>query len=219
MKNKLQNTFGCFFLVILMLLPVRRVYAQSEDFATWTGVKVSHKVAPRWSLSAATEFRSKDHLKKADRVSLNLGASCDVLSFLKISGIYELHYRNRGSDGWKFRHRYLIGPQASVKGGYFKFSLREYFQQTISEGEAESRLRSRIKAEYVPTSWTLHPYFSAELYQPIGGDAFFSIARMRYRPGINVRISQKCSCDVFYCRQYEPVRSINIVGLEFLVRF
>lgn len=142
---------------------------------------------------------------------------CTIL--LKISGIYELHYRNRGSDGWKFRHRYLIGPQASVKGGNFKFSLREYFQQTISEGEAESRLRSRIKAEYVPTSWTLHPYFSAELYQPIGGEAFFSIARMRYRPGINVRISRKCSCDVFYCRQYEPVRSINIVGLEFLVRF
>lgn len=60
-EEQVTKYLWVFLLVILMLLPVRRVYAQSEDFATWTGVKVSHKVAPRWSLSAATEFRSKDH--------------------------------------------------------------------------------------------------------------------------------------------------------------
>lgn len=217
MKNKKRNAFWCFCLAVSAALPVHTVCAQSADFTTWTGVKVSHEVASRWNLSAATEFRSKDHLRKADRVSLSLGAAYDIFSFLKLSGTYELHYRNRGSDGWKFRHRYLIGPQVSVRGGDVKFSLREYFQQTISEGEAESRLRSRLKAEYAPESWIVHPYFSAELYQPIGGKAFFSIARMRYRPGVNVRISRKCSYDVFYCRQYEPERSINIVGVEFSV--
>ena len=219
MKNKIRFALGWTCLVVLVLLPVCTVCAQSDDFTTWTGVKVHHRLATRWNVSAMAEFRSKNHLKEADRVSFNLGASYDICSFLKFSGAYELHYRTRGDEGWKFRHRYLLGPQASVKCRNFKFSLREYFQQTISEGETESRLRSRIKAEYVPASWALHPYFSAELYQPIGGEAFFSIARMRYRPGINIRISKRCSCDVFYCRQYEPERSVNIAGLEFSVGF
>ena len=60
----------------------------------------------------------------------------------------------------------------------------------------------------------LSPYFSAELYQAIGGAAFFDVARMRYRPGVEIEVSDKWALDVFYCYQYEPDKSKHIVGVE-----
>lgn len=217
MKNIIKLLIRLVCMVCLTFMAVHTACAQSDEFATWTGVKLNYKVTSRWNLSGAAEFRSKNHLKEADRVSLNLGAGYNILSFLKLEGLYEVHYRNRGSEGWKFRHRYLAGAQGYLKCHDFKLSLREFFQQTFFEGDVESRLRSRIKIDYAPVSWKVQLYFSVELYQPIGEDVFFSIARMRYRPGVNVKLSSQCSCNVFYCHQYEPKRSANIVGIEFSV--
>ena len=101
-----------------------------------------------------------------------------------------------------------------MKWQRMKFSLRERFQQTFSDGNAENRLRSRLKVGYEPKKGIFLPYFSAELYQAIGGAAFFDVARMRYRPGVEIEISDKWSLDVFYCYQYEPDKSKHIVGIE-----
>lgn len=217
MKNIIKLFIRLVCMVCVAFITIQTVCAQSDEFATWTGVELNSKVTTRWNLSGSVEFRSKNSLKEADRVSLNLGVGYNVFSFFEIEGAYEVHYRNTGSEGWKFRHRYLVGAQGSVKCYNFKFALREYFQQTFTEGERESRLRSRIKIDYVPATWRIQPYFSMELYQPISDDAFFSIARMRYRPGMNVKLSRRCSCDFFYCRQYEPKQSANIIGIELSV--
>lgn len=107
MKNIIKLLIRLVCMVCLAFMAVHTACAQSDEFATWTGVKLNYKVTSRWNLSGAAEFRSKNHLKEADRVSLNLGAGYNILSFLKLEGLYEVHYRNRGSEGWKFRHRYL----------------------------------------------------------------------------------------------------------------
>ena len=206
------------WLLFALLLGISfSAWAQSDDFNTWTKFKVNHKIDSRFSVSGDLELRMKDDVSKLDRWGLTVGGSYRPYSFLNLGVGYETHLRNLGDSDWKFRHRYLAGAQGYLKCHDFKLSLREFFQQTFFEGDVESRLRSRIKIDYAPVSWKVQPYFSVELYQPIGEDVFFSIARMRYRPGVNVKLSSQCSCNVFYCRQYEPKRSANIVGIEFSV--
>lgn len=58
------------------------------------------------------------------------------------------------------------------------------------------------------------PYFSIELYQAIGDAAFWDVARMRYRPGVEIDITDRWSLDVFYCYQYEPDKKKHIAGVE-----
>lgn len=50
----------------------------------------------------------KDDLGKTDRWGLDVGGAYSVLPFLKVAAGYEIHYRNRGEAGWKFRHRYHL---------------------------------------------------------------------------------------------------------------
>ena len=138
----------------------------------------------------------------------------NLLPCLQVEGVYELHYRRLDKGEWKFRHRYNLGVQVSADWRDFKISLRERFQETFSEGNVENRLRSRLKISYGPDKWRVKPYFAPELYQPIGDRAFFRVARMRYRPGVEIRLARRCSADVFYCRQYEPGNSRNIFGVE-----
>lgn len=203
--------------VILLLLGsmcLSWVHAQNADFCTWTKVKTNYEFAENWELITDLEFRSKDNVREADRVGLNLGVNYQAWPFLQLESSYEIHYRNREKGVWKFRHRYKLGAQASVKVKPWKFSLRERIQQTFSEGDLETRLRSRLKLDYAPERWKIQPYFSVEFYLPIGDAAFFQLARVRYRPGLNIDLSKSVSLDLFYCRQYESEQSKNIFGIE-----
>ena len=84
MKNIIKLLIRLVCMVCLAFMTVHTACAQSDEFATWTGVKLNYKVTSRWNLSGAAEFRSKNHLKEADRVSLNLGTGYNILSFLKL---------------------------------------------------------------------------------------------------------------------------------------
>lgn len=201
---------------VLMSCPM---YAQVDDFSTWTGVKVNYGITSRLKASGNLEFRSKENLKEADRLGITLGLNYKMLSWLRMEGSYEFHYRNVSEGPWKARHRYKVGATGSVSWNEVKFSLRELFQETFFRGEVENRLRSRLKVSYEPENWLVQPYYSTELYQPIGDDAFFSAARIRYRPGVVIAFSKQYALDVFYCRQYEAKGSRNIVGLEFQISF
>ena len=160
------------------------------------------------------ELRTKDSMKSFDRWGFAAEANYQIFSFLKAEAGYEIHHRDRGNEGWKFRHRYRVGATGSVKWQHFNFSLRERFQQTFSNGNVESRLRSRLKAGYSPQRGIVSPYFSIELYQAIGDAAFWNTARMRYRPGVEIDITDRWSLDVFYCYQYEPDKKKHIAGVE-----
>ena len=50
--------------------------------------------------------------------------------------------------------------------------------------------------------------------QAIGDAAFWDVARMRYRPGVEIDITDRWSLDVFYCYQYEPDKKKHIAGVE-----
>lgn len=206
-------------LLILLLGIASCVWAQDNDFTTWTKFKVNHKIDSRFAVSGELEMRTEDDMSAIDRWGVSLGGDYRAFSFLKLELGYETHYRNLGESGWKFRHRYRIGATASFRYQWLKVSLRERFQQTFDRGESEARLRSRLKLGYAPSKGIVSPYFSVELYQSLDDASFWRADRMRYRPGVEINLAKRWSLDAFYCYQYESPNGKHIAGVEVVYSF
>lgn len=196
------------------------VCAQETDYTTWMKMGVKYGLNERLDLSGGLEWRTEDHLQATDRWGLDVGAKYALVPFLKVGGSYEIHYRNRGEDGWKFRHRYHAEGTLSTRWMRLKISLRERFQHTWDDEENELRLRSRLKLAYDIRDCKVEPYVSVEMYNSLNRGDSFDIARMRYRTGLSLPLfSKNWEADIFYCRQWENDGRKNIFGVDCVYKF
>ena len=220
MVKKDSYTWKIYGLVVAVLCIVPAfLHAQEKDFTTWASAGFKYKVKPAFTLSGKLEWRTKDDLGKTDRWGLKVGGSYKLLPFLKLGAGYETHYRNRGADGWKFRHRYRLEGTLSARVQRVKLSLRERFQHTFDGHRDEFRLRSRAKFAYDIPKCKLEPYASAEMYNGLNKTEHFGVKRMRYRGGITLPLSERWEADIFYCRQWEKDKRKDIVGVECVYSF
>ena len=164
------------------------------------------------------QARTQNGLKEMERERLNVGLNYRVLPLLQLKGYYELQYRDRGAAGWKIGHRYQAGFIVSGTKRNIKLGWRELLQHTFIGGTNEAQLRSRLRIAYESGNWVVYPYFSVEAFQPVGDKAFFSLPRVRYRPGVRWPFSRKTALDVYYCRQYDVKRCLNILGLNLEIK-
>lgn len=199
-----------------LTLPLK---GQSLDNTTWTTVSVKHKLNQKFDLSANVEWRTKDDVSETDRWGFKVGTGYKVLPFLKVGAGYEMHYRNRGADGWKHRHRYMVEGTLSARWLDWKISLRERFQHTFDRHDDEVLLRSRLKLAYDIPSCKLEPYASVEMYNGLNRGEDFDVTRMRYRGGLNFPVFSCMDMEVFYCRQWEERKDKNIFGIEMSFEF
>lgn len=207
------------WLLMLLFGTVSSIYAQSDDFNTWTKFKVNHKIDSRFSVSGDLELRMKDDMNKLDRWGLTVGGVYHAYSFLNFGVGYETHLRDLGDSDWNFRHRYHVSVVASFRYQWLKVSLRERFQQTFDRGDSETRLRSRLKMAYAPAKGIVSPYFSIEIYQSLDDASFWRADRMRYRPGVEIDLAKRWSLDAFYCYQYASSKGRHIAGIEIVYSF
>ena len=166
--------------------------AQEKDFATWANVGFEYKLKPAFTVSGGLEWRTKDDLGKTDRWGLDVGGAYSVLPFLKVAAGYEIHYRNRGEAGWKFRHRYHFDVTLSTRVQRLKVSLRERFQHTFDSSGDEFRWRSRVKLAYDIPKCKIEPYASVEMYNGLNRGERFDVQRMRYRGGVVLPLFSDC---------------------------
>ena len=205
--------------IVLWVVSSFSLRAQEKDFATWANAGFEYKLKPAFTVSGGLEWRTKADLGKTARWGLKVGGSYKLLPFLKLGAGYETHYRNRGADGWKFRHRYRLEGTLSARVQRVKLSLRERFQYTFDGHRDEFRLRSRAKFAYDIPKCKLEPYASAEMYNGLNKTEHFGVKRMRYRGGITLPLSERWEVDIFYCRQWEKDKRKDIVGVECVYSF
>lgn len=212
MSRILFNTKNWLFVLLVGI--ASSIWAQSDDFTTWTKFKVNHKIDSRFSVSGDLELRMKDDVSRLDRWGLTLGGSYRPCSFLNLGVGYETHLRNLDDSDWKLRHRYHISATASFRYQWLKVSLRERFQRTFDRSDSETYLRSRLKLSYAPIKGIVSPYFSVEIYQSLDDASFGRADRMRYRSGVEIALARRWSLDVFYCYQYASSQGRHITGIE-----
>lgn len=213
-KNLFSYTAALGLQLVLLLVSPFPLQAQETDFTTWANVGFEYKLKSAFAVSGGLEWRTKDDVGKTDRWGLKVGGSYQPLPFLKLGAGYETHYRNRGADGWKFRHRYHVDGTLSARVQRVKLSLRERFQHTFDGHADEFRLRSRVKLAYHVPKCKWEPYASVEMYNGLNGGEHFGVKRMRYRGGVVRTLSERWEADLFYVRQWERDRRKNIVGVE-----
>lgn len=218
MKQKLYRLVWLMLASGMWMTPLATYAVADGEFATWTGVRADWQFNPRIKFRGTFQARTQNGLREMERERLNVGMNYRVLPLLQLKGYYELQYRDRGAAGWKIGHRYQAGFIVSGAKQSVKLSWRELLQQTFIGGTNEAQLRSRVRAAYEPDNWVIYPYFSVETFQPVGDGAFFSLSRVRYRPGMRWTFSCKMALDVFYCRQYDVKRCLNILGLNLEVK-
>ena len=222
MVSNISSCTKALVLLIVRMLGVSSfsLRAQEKDFATWANAGFEYKLKPAFTVSGGLEWRTKDDLGKTDRWGLKVGGSYKLLPFLKLGAGYETHYRNRGADGWKFRHRYRLEGTLSARVQRVKLSLRERFQHTFDGHRDEFRLRSRAKFAYDIPKCKLEPYASAEMYNGLNktralrGESGCAIAGVSRCP-----LSGRWEADLFYCRQWEKDKRKDIVGVECVYSF
>ncbi len=204
--------------MVVLLFGFQKVRA--DDLVSWTKLNVGYRMTPKLKLATGVEFRLKNRLRDTDRFGLNVGGAYRVWSFLQMDAAYEYHAQAKGERGWKSRNRYYFGGELDFKSRYFRLRLRERWQQTFSGGSVESRFRTREKGSFTLDGKSrFSPYLSMELYQPVGDRPFFWTARMRYTPGIEIKLTSHSMLDLYYCHQYEPKGSRNVLGFELNLSF
>ena len=127
--------------------------AQEKDFATWANAGFEYKLKPAFTVSGGLEWRTKDDLGKTDRWGLKVGGSYKLLPFLKLGAGYETHYRNRGADGWKFRHRYRLEGTLSARVQRVCVSAFSIRSMGIGMSSACVRVRS-LPMTFRSASWS-----------------------------------------------------------------
>lgn len=218
MKINLFANWSVSLFLILTLMPNLPLQAQEKDWGVWTKIGGEHNIMPNLVVSSNLEWRTKNALKKTDRWGLDICGKYAISSWLKIGAGYEVHYRNRGEIGWKFRHRYHADGTIYLRFLKYRISLRERFQHTFAHGEQELFLRSRVKWEYC-VSKCLQPYVSVEMYNGLNSDDHFSMRRVRYRGGITFSLSSSWKMELFYCRQWEADNRKNVLGMAYVYSY
>lgn len=220
MNGSIQNKNTRLLLLFCLLLSLMPVWggARADDWQAWNRVMVRYRLSRRLMLSGRLEYRQTLAPYQAERVGANAGLIYQPLRFLELEGLYE--YQEIKSDGhWRWRHRYIVGAQASVGYQWLRFSFRERFQQSFFKERTENHLRSRFRVDCLPPNSVLMPYFFSELFLSARRENFSEVTRVRYRPGVRIALPGGQTLDLFYCRQNDIATAIHIVGVEWGLTF
>ena len=249
-----MRTFKIITTVLLaaMNLPIS---AQSEA-GLLMSAEAEKKVNKKLSLSLEAEMRTRNNLKTMDRWKFGIGASYKLTPWLKANAGYDLLYTNFRDDTdykssgannhwrpsyWGIKHRFHIALTGSYKfGNNLKLSLRERWQYTyrpektvqrwdfddeqwedkVRAGKGRNQLRSRFEVTYDQKSALFVPFASMELYNS------WSIEKIRYTVGTDIRLSKQHSLSAFYRFQnmknvdpddYDP--DMHYIGIGYKFKF
>ena len=146
--------------LIIALLPVT-AFAQGTvndletDFGARVNVSVDKKIIKGLHVVADGEVRLSDNFSTVGRYQAGLGVTYKISPVFKIGAGYQFIEKMNSSGVWKPRHRFYADASATLKAGYWRFSLKERVQLThrdvnnVYQNNPNSlMLKSRFKVSY-----------------------------------------------------------------------
>ncbi len=198
--------------VIILSLSTTFLWAQIEEFGTWSSVSAEKSIG-EIGLSAEAELRTIYGLQLINRASLGLGVDYRINDYLKVAAGYSfMNTLDAKYYNYQLRHRYNASATGRIKVDRFTFSLRERVQITFKDDSKRIRengtidtyrinpawvWRNRLQAEYNIRKSKFTPSVSAESFYVLNNPAGNSFYKMRYTLSCDYRINKRNSVSAF----------------------
>lgn len=173
-KLKIKKLTAYIAAILLSLLPMSDIFAESDDFGIWGSLEAKKKLTKNLELGIEGELRTIEGVSELDRRSIGIGIDYKLLSWLK-AGVGYVYIQSHNLDEtsikeedyiiddygnfiydynidrayWEKRDRFNFTLTGSWKVGRVKLSLRErlQYQYTHSEDITEDKYRHSLKLD------------------------------------------------------------------------
>ncbi len=216
--------------ILLSLLGIPEVHAQSDDFGIWMSAGVKKEIK-KWTFEMEEELRTADHSGEIERIATELSVEYDLLKPLTLGVAYQfIDFHDLENDDFQPRHRINFYVQGKKKWGDFTFSLRERVQNTYKdESERSYKInpkwswRNKAKAEYNIPHCRINPYLSFETFYQLNNPDGNKFDGLRYTLGGDYKISKHHKINLFGLIDKEinvknPVREF-VIGTGYTYSF
>ena len=159
-------------------------FAQGDDFGVWVDAAVGKKIAST-EIMLLNEFYTCNNSHSIDRVSIGVGASRHLFTFLSLGAGYLLMNKNTEGD-YELRHRFYSTANMEWKVRNFSFSFRERFQLTKypPHEQEKSRVlnhwRNRMRIKYDLLLLKIKPAIGVETFVPLNQSTHMQMDEIRY---------------------------------------
>jgi len=210
MKQKDFLRIACLF-SLFFLVNINNTTAQL-DWVSWSSFQLNYKAGDKLTVKLKPIWRQKNDLSEYANTSI------DVILSYKINNKWSLDFNNRhwfipdGGDRefWFFDLNYKI-PLSSK----FVFSNKVRYHLAVDWNRDDTDfLRWLSKISY-KTGKKINPFIGSDIFYRFPDDNVF--ARMRYKLGAVVTISNRSKLTVEYWRQFSLTDEFNEPEANFIV--
>lgn len=128
--RRLCFSLSCFLIFSLGAVDLQ---GQVQDFQTWWELQLNKEISGRLDLSGEIEQRFKNNSLQYSRTLLTLGASYDVLDYLRLAGGARTVFVMDGEQQLHARYRFHLDGTGSYDLSGFDLSLRIRLQYGFDE--------------------------------------------------------------------------------------
>ncbi|MDF1574717.1 MAG: DUF2490 domain-containing protein [Bacteroidales bacterium] len=179
------------FCVFLLFSGAVNLRGQDRDFQTWWELKLDKQISGNFGLEGELEQRFKNNSLQYSRTLLTLGASCDLLDFLKLGGGVRTVFVMNQEQELYARYRGHIDLTGSYEVSGLTLSLRTRLQYGFEEFPGPNTFslnslvnRNRLKAAYHIFGTKFDCQASVESWHSSDKESFWPYVAMRYSAGV-----------------------------------
>ena len=217
------------FAILLLIIAVRQVNGQTQDFGSWMTVSVNKDLGKKFVLGVDQELRLRHNLSDLNLIYTNIGITWKMTDYLKTSLVYRFIDKHKDDGFWGIRHRIYFDLVGKVKKGDLNFSARGRIQsewrgagyEAVYGNVPEIYFRNQYKIGYKVTK-DIEPYAGAELRWQIQNPRIpyhNGFDRTRFFGGVNFDVGKHQIFGIYFLNQYEwnvvDPETLYILGVEY----
>ncbi|MCU4166249.1 DUF2490 domain-containing protein [Carboxylicivirga caseinilyticus] len=221
-----------FYIIVLLLLSVKTIDAQVEDFVTWWNFTVKGEISKKLNYSFEPELRFFENSSQLSSWQSEFSLDYEVIKNLNIGGLYRYTVDYRTPDFNRRRNRFSLFFKYEVKTGHFRWQYRGIWQNdftnvnTSVDGKTDFMAhRHKFAVKFKDKDWPVDPSFGVEYISALAPSKDLGEWKRRWFINVEREINKRLSAKISYKRQNEfevsnpDLTNILLVGLEYEPKF
>ena len=196
--------------ISLIIVLSGKLFGQTSDFKTWTGVSVEAEPVKNLNLEITPEVRLDDNSSKFQSFVTDVGVEYEVTKFLDLGLLYRHSCKYKPEDGYSHANRFsgyivLSRKIERVQISYRALYEQEYIRMNTSEDGniPEHMHRHKIGAKYNIRKNPITPELNGELFVAINNEKENTPALYRINTGASYKINKHWRVKLLYRFQKE----------------